>query len=266
MKDICNFIPDKGYVSGITYYHFVYQTNFQKLCQPFLYPHYRLHLVVKGFGNLKTKDAEYSLTVGSVFVTAPHLSFQLCGNDQFSYAYISFDGNNVIPLLGNHQITEKLHVFHGLGHTISFWMDSLRRFTPQNGNSITESVLMYTLSYLGSSQGQTQNTNPDKFSLILGFIQNHYQNKDLTLKSVASLFFYNEKYFSALFKQNTSMNFSKYLNGLRIRHAEELIASGISSMEALASSCGYSDPVYFSKVFKRVTGKTPTAYIKQRTK
>lgn len=264
MRDICNFVPPKSYASGITYYHFVYQTNFRKLRQPFLFPHYRVHLVIKGFGVLKCKDAEYPLTVGSVFVTAPHVSFQLCGNDQFTYAYISFEGSSVIPLLESHQIKGTLQIFHGLGHITSFWMDSLRRFTPQNGNAISESVLMYTLSYLSGSQGQPQVTNPDKFGLILDFIKNHYQDKNLTLRSIANLFFYNEKYFSSLFKQNTSINFTQYLNDLRIQHAEELIASGTTSMETLASSCGFSDPVYFSKVFKKVAGKPPTEYIRER--
>lgn len=266
MQDICNFVPAKGYESTIAYYHFVYETELKNLIQPFLRPCYYLHLVVRGSGMLKVKEMEYPLEAGTVFVMVPYQAYQISGTDNFTYLYISFGGDGVKALLESHGITDNVHVFVGLNHIIDFWMNSIRRFTPQSANAITESVFMYTLSYLTPQQPNVQRMATDKFSIILEFLNNHYHDKDLTLKSVANLFFYSEKYFSTLFKQNMKINFSQYLNKLRVQHAIEEIWAGNYAISELAVGCGFADAMYFSKVFKKIAGKTPTEFIKDTKK
>jgi len=262
-KDICNLVPPKGYANGISYYHFVYETEYQRLHQPFLRPCYYMYLIVKGSGTLKVMNKTYPLEVGTIFVTAPYLSHEIEGSDIFTYLYISFDGECVPQLLKSYQIQDRLHIANGYACVIEFWMDSIRRFSTQNANALTESVLMYTLSHIVSNQANIQSTSPDKFQIIIDFLQNHLQNKDLSLKNVADLFFYNEKYFSALFKQNMGINFSQYLNEIRIQHAVDLIRKNDISVAEVAFTCGFSDSMYFSKVFKRIIGKTPSEYKKQ---
>ena len=62
-----------------------------------------------------------------------------------------------------------------------------------------------------------------------------------------------------------NIGFSKYLNQLRIKHAYDLISQNMTSVSEIAYNCGFSDSLYFSKVFKKITGISPTEYIKSRS-
>ena len=85
---------------------------------------------------------------------------------------------------------------------------------------------------------------------------------DISLKKVADIFFYNEKYLSALFKRKTNVKFTDYLNSLRIDAALRHIRNERMTVSELAEMCGFGDAYYFSRVFKKITGKTPTDYMK----
>ena len=58
----------------------------------------------------------------------------------------------------------------------------------------------------------------------------------------------------------------EYLQSLRIQHACAMMEQGFTAVADIASHCGFDDPQYFSKVFKRHLGLTPTQYIRQREK
>ena len=92
MSDICQFIPPKEHSSELLFFHFVYQTDVNRLKQPFLRENYYAHIVFKGNATLKTDGKFFSLKRGDVFFTLPYQSYSLDGEDDFSYLYISFNG------------------------------------------------------------------------------------------------------------------------------------------------------------------------------
>ena len=56
------------------------------------------------------------------------------------------------------------------------------------------------------------------------------------------------------------INFTDYLADIRIKHAIQLLEQNKLSVSELAEKCGYSDPLYFSRVFKKITGVSPSKY------
>ena len=61
-----------------------------------------------------------------------------------------------------------------------------------------------------------------------------------------------------MFKKETGLGFSKYLNSLRLQHAEQLLRSAEGqNVTRVAESCGFEDSNYFSKKFKEVYGVSP---------
>lgn len=65
------------------------------------------------------------------------------------------------------------------------------------------------------------------------------------------------------FTASTGIPPGKYLADIRVRHAKSMLLSGEETpLEIIAGACGYSCANYFSKVFKKHTGMTPTEYIK----
>lgn len=66
-----------------------------------------------------------------------------------------------------------------------------------------------------------------------------------------------------VFTVNTGISPGKYLADIRVFHAKGMLLSGEDApMEIIAGACGYSCAHYFSKVFKKHTGMTPTEYMK----
>lgn len=91
------------------------------------------------------------------------------------------------------------------------------------------------------------------------YIQENY-TKNITLEDVSREVNISTYYLSRIFKESTGNNFIDYLTGLRIDKAKELLSTTQYSMKEICSMSGYVDPNYFSKLFKKNVGVTPTEY------
>ena len=94
---------------------------------------------------------------------------------------------------------------------------------------------------------------------ILSFIEGHYM-EELSMKNVARAMNYSDAYFCKLFKQCFRVNFSAWLNEFRVEKAKEMLLQSRMSIREISLACGYTDANYFARVFKRITGQTPTEY------
>ena len=81
---------------------------------------------------------------------------------------------------------------------------------------------------------------------------------DITLSSLSKMFSVSPEHFSRMFKKETGLGFSKYLNSLRLQYAEQLLRSANGqNITKVAEVCGFEDSNYFSKKFKEVYGASP---------
>lgn len=91
------------------------------------------------------------------------------------------------------------------------------------------------------------------------YIDKSYK-KDITLEDVSKEVNISPHYFSKLFKEETGENFIDYLTAVRIQKAKEYLIEGKYNMKEICYQIGYGDPNYFSRIFKKVVGITPTEY------
>ncbi|MCR5226702.1 MAG: response regulator [Eubacterium sp.] len=84
--------------------------------------------------------------------------------------------------------------------------------------------------------------------------------KDISLDDVSREIDISPYYFSKIFKENTGENFIDYLTTLRIDKAKELLETTDLSMKELCGEVGYANPNYFSRIFKKIVGLSPTEY------
>lgn len=101
----------------------------------------------------------------------------------------------------------------------------------------------------------------DKFLFICNYINEHF-SEDLTLEDVASLAGFSKYHFTRLFKQYSDTSFYKYLNQKRIAHAKNLLINQQLSVIEVALQSGFSNLSSFLRMFKIMTGYTPTEYRK----
>ncbi|MGI5963840.1 MAG: response regulator [Lawsonibacter sp.] len=92
------------------------------------------------------------------------------------------------------------------------------------------------------------------------FIAQHYAESDLSVESLCSHLHLSPTYFSTLFKRETGKSFTAYVTELRMDQAARMLRESDEKTYLIAEKTGYVDPNYFSYVFKRHFGVTPSKY------
>jgi transcriptional regulatory protein len=95
--------------------------------------------------------------------------------------------------------------------------------------------------------------------VIKDYIDRNYK-KDISAKDVAGILGYSDVYFSKVFKQLFDDNFINYLTKVRIDRAKVLLKDVSFNIKEVGKSVGYADSNYFTKVFKRSIGMSPSEY------
>ena len=105
-------------------------------------------------------------------------------------------------------------------------------------------------------------SDPNKVSIEKSkrYIEEHFAESGLTLEFLAREVNISSTYFSALFKQTTGQSFINYVTSTRLKAAKKLLmVNGYKSYE-VAMMCGYENATYFSTIFKRHVGMSPSEY------
>lgn len=111
---------------------------------------------------------------------------------------------------------------------------------------------------LAASVGRIPQWSP-LVSRAVAFVRENY-GKQMSLESTAYSLGISPNRLSRLFSEETGKGFSDYLIEFRIDKAKELLVLPGASIKHVSITCGYPDPNYFSRLFKKVTGQTPTAF------
>ena len=257
MRDICSFVSAPA--PSIGFSHFVYEMELSTLPQPFYSPHYYMYLVVIGEGVLLSGGKAYPLSPGTLVLIRPWEVYEIKEKTALTFLYISFHGDGAEAVLNEIGVSPPLAVFEGYVHLIDFWIKSIRRINAQNAVYVTSSVFMHTVSLLVGNEGKDAGSG---ISAIISYVQENLSDPELSLRRVARMFYYSEKYFSSFFAKSTGTKFTDYLSTLRVNYAVTLIEEGKRSVTELSALCGFDNSYYFSKVFKRIKGVSPTAFIK----
>ncbi len=99
---------------------------------------------------------------------------------------------------------------------------------------------------------------------ILAFLDANYGDPDLSLTMVADTFQISVPYLSSLFKASAGVNFSNYVEDVRIEKAKGLLKNTSMSVGEIAVATGYSSTNSFSRAFRRVTGDSASEYRKNQ--
>lgn len=94
---------------------------------------------------------------------------------------------------------------------------------------------------------------------ILNYLNSNYMNK-ISSNQLEELYEVNFDYINRVFSERTGHTIFQYLNSIRINHAKELISTTNLNFNEIAYLTGIEDQYYFSKIFKKYCGLTPTQY------
>ncbi|MBC8585367.1 response regulator [Youxingia wuxianensis] len=120
-------------------------------------------------------------------------------------------------------------------------------------------VLLFAQDTALKIQGKSSGSSP--IHAALKYIEEHYR-ENIDLNILASHVHITPSYLSLMFKQTTGVNFIDHLNNTRIQKACELMKNLELKAYEISYMVGYNDEKYFSRVFKKVTGMSPSKYRK----
>ena len=106
------------------------------------------------------------------------------------------------------------------------------------------------------------NKNRSILKSAIEYINTHYMDEGLSLNTAAQVANISANHFSAMFSQNMGQTFIEYLTSLRMQHARELLRCTGKRSSEIAAEVGYKDAHYFSYLFKKTQGMTPSEYRK----
>ena len=106
--------------------------------------------------------------------------------------------------------------------------------------------------------------NRSVLKLAVDFIDHNYMDEEISLNKAAHVTNVSANHFSALFSQNMGQTFTEYLTDLRMSKAKELLRCTAMRSSEIAGEVGYKDAHYFSYLFKKTQGMTPSEYRKMR--
>ena len=153
--------------------------------------------------------------------------------------------NNVQHTINTHQI----RAFPGSFMVYSSWKEA---------SHYLEAISRHLFEIQNSKKTDKNNLLVQKIKL---YIEQHLADS-LNLATISRVVNYNETYISRLFKQLTGTSLSEYISQEKIKKAKQLLSSTNESIQNIAAVTGFDTSQYFSLVFKKMTGVSPSTYRK----
>lgn len=255
--NICKFVSPK-YAQNLSVSCFVRETDFGAMRQKHTISHHYMILVTKGDGEFVVEKTKFPFTSNTLAFAFKGEEFYTEPGEDCEYMYIRFDGSRSEELFRRFNIHKNNRVFPGFDSLVPLWKESLLRASEETVDLASESMLYYTFSRLKTSTSQ-KNT---LFHKVLDIVETGFNNPALSLNYIADQLSYSPKYISNIFKKEMKMGFAEYLRTIRIKYAVTLFEHGIDSVKNVSFLSGFTDPLYFSTVFKNETGVSPKEYIR----
>lgn len=257
--NICKFVTD-ALPFSLTVCHFVRETDHLVLQNKTLLQNHRATLVTEGEGTFFLDGEAIPYRPGTLFFGFVQESLFAVCNSPTACLYIGFEGARAGELFRRFDIRRNHRAFDSFDGLIPLWSESLSRASNRTVDLAAESILLYTFSRLWAEEDGRSTL----LRRMLTVSEERFNDPELSLSVLAQELSYNPKYLSHTFKEKMGMTYSAYLRTLRIKYALSLLDHNISSIKNVALLSGFSDPLYFSSVFKKHTGYSPSEYLKKR--
>lgn len=238
---------------------------------PALKPHYLVHYILSGKGRFSIGEKVYPLEEGYGFLIMPEeLAFyQADEKEPWTYVWVGFNGSSAQeyvkamglsithPVFKSERSDELYRIVKDMMEHNTFGIANDLRRNGQLG--IFLSIIAQGVPVVEKNEGDRANTYVRK---AVEFIQGNYCNP-IKVTDVADYVCINRSYLYTLFQNSLGMSPQQFLMTFRITKATELLQLTTLPIESVALSCGYQDPLVFTKAFRQMKKMSPSAYRKE---
>ena len=237
-------------------------------------PHYLIHYILNGKGKFMIGGKTYPLEAGYGFLIMPEeLAFyQSDEGDPWTYVWVGFSGTKAQEYIKAIGLSVEYPVFvsERSGELYQAVKDMMEHNTYGISNELRRtgqlSIFLSVIEEGGAVLERNQGDWADTYvSKAVEFIQGNYCNP-IKVTDVADYVCINRSYLYTLFQNALGMSPQQFLMTFRITKAAELLQHTSLSIESIAISCGYQDPLVFTKAFRQMKKMPPSVYRREMKK
>lgn len=218
---------------------------------------------LQGQAKISIQHTQYAAKPNHILHIGPHTEchIDVTTNEAFHYVVLSYEvlrDENVLQHHFCHEIDDVARCSQLLTHMLKL------AETPGSYARLQSQTLFmqFVEAFLTSAKRVKMTPRSEIVSFAVAYMHEHYA-KDLSIAQLAERVGIERRRFSELFEATTGMNPSEYLMELRIRKAKEQLRTCDCSVAEVGENVGYYDCFYFSRVFKKCTGLSPSIYRKE---
>lgn len=225
---------------------------------------YILHYVIKGKGYLTMAGQTHTVCAGDSFFIYPdiYVEYHPDEDDPWEYEWLNFLGTPIKDYLKSINVSPKQPVFRKLNKSPKKYFDAAVFTSASEGSARNferlSNLLMLFSFYADFYPKKAYPESTEIFTEICDFIDANLNRTELNVSLVAKKFGLSRATLFRLFQKNKDMSPVDYIIHLKIKKATYLLCKTDLSVKSIACSLGFSDPLYFSRFFKRYTGFTPS--------
>jgi len=251
----------------------VYNTGYQR-CEagycwgPALRDHYLIHYVVSGKGKYSVEGKEFEISAGEIFLVYPStiISYTADKKDPWEYYWVGFNGTEAKRLIGMTAFERERPVIDYSANSdlkrLLFNIYSSRGAETKNEALMLGRLYIFLarLIELGGKDQIEDTLGKRYLKQAIQFISHNYSN-NIDVEEIAASAGISRSHLYRIFMSELGMAPSDYLTQYRVNKACTLLHESKFTVTEVASSVGYEDALYFSRVFKRIKGASPTKYL-----
>ncbi|RUT31898.1 AraC family transcriptional regulator [Paenibacillus zeisoli] len=236
---------------------------------PAVREHYLLHYILDGEGIYEVGGKRYPLRKGQGFLICPDVVtyYQADTARPWSYCWVGFHGTLAELLLKQAGLTQSSPILHYekddlIYQYLQMMIESKSYLKAQEARLTGLLYLMLSLIVeFGPAAPPSERESLAEMYVekVTDFIEMNYAQK-ITIEDIARFIGLNRSYLGSLFKERMNTSIQEYLVRYRVNKACEMMDKADLSIGDISRSVGYSDPLLFSKVFKKLKGLSPKHY------
>ncbi len=236
---------------------------------PLIHPYYLVHYVIAGRGHYYIRGKHHVLTAGDSFFIQPGELIQYTADSEepWEYCWVAFQGDRFPSLLKLINISPMQPVVQDEpNRRVRTLMHRIERTLAARAPNVAIVADGYLQLLLGeyaadrlqetASPGKHASAVDSHIEHAIGLLTHRYF-QPISIAELAREIGYHRTYFSKMFKERTGMSPQTFLMKVRLEQARILLQSDLT-IEQIAASVGFNDPLYFSKQFKRWYGSPPS--------
>lgn len=252
----------------------VYNTGYQK-CErenswgPAVRDHYLIHYIESGKGRFTCGDTPYLLGEGDLFCIFPGQIASYIADDEqpWEYFWVGFNGTEAKRLMELTDFSKQTPVLHHKKdeRLKQLLLDIYQHSggQPLNDCQMAGSLYLFLAELIQIRESSHPVIQRHYSSYLEGgmrYIQYNYSD-NISVEDIAQYVGISRSHLYRIFRENTGLSPNEYLSNYRINEACSLLRKGKLSINQVASSVGYTDALYFSRVFRKLKGVSPSQYL-----